>query len=112
MKRSLGLATTKAIVIPPRKWSKVSLEIKGCPKDFKNGNAVCNMITNFKKLGVQTIFLPLKNGKVQLQMENNTEFAWKIPAFSICGSIDMRSVGFFMIKRERLERSIGGFTVC
>ena len=104
MKRSLGLATTKAIVIPPRKWSKVSLEIKGCPKDFRNGKAVCNMITNFKKLRVQTMFLPVKNGKVQLQMENNTDFAWKIPAFSVCGSIDMRSVGFFMIKRERLEK--------
>ena len=104
MKRSLGLATTKTIVIPPRKWSKVSLEIRGCPKEFRNGKAVCNMITNFKKLGVQTMFLPVKNGKVQLQMENNTEFAWKIPTNSICGSIDMRSVGFFMIKRERLER--------
>ena len=104
MKRSLGLLTTKAIVIPPRKWSKVSLEIKGCPKEFRNGKAVCNMITNYKKLGIQTMFLPVKNGKVQLQMENNTEFAWRIPAFSICGSIDMRSVGYFMIKRERLEK--------
>ena len=37
-------------------------------------------------------------------MENNTDFAWKIPASSICGSIDMRSVGFFMIKREQLEK--------
>ena len=35
MKRSLGLTTTKTIVIPPRKWSKVSLEILGCPKDFQ-----------------------------------------------------------------------------
>ena len=104
MKRSLGLATTKTIVIPPRKWSKVSLEILGCPKDFKNGRAVCNMITNFKKLGIQTMFLPVKNGKVQLQMENNTDFTWKIPSSSICGSIDMRSIGYFMIKREKLQK--------
>ena len=62
------------------------------------------MITNFKKLGIQTMFLPVKNGKVQLQMENNTDFVWKIPSSSICGSIDMRSVGFFMIKREKLQR--------
>ena len=98
------MATTKTIVIPPRKWSKVSLEILDCPKDFRNGKAVCNLITNFKKLGIQTMFLPVKNGKVQLQMENNTDSVWRIPASSICGSIDMRSVGFFMIKREKLER--------
>ena len=104
MKRSLGLATVKTIVIPPRKSSKVSLKILDCPKEFRNGKAVCNMITNFKKLGVQTMFLPVKNGKVQLQMENNTDLAWKIPAFSICGSVDMRSVGYFMIKREKLQK--------
>ena len=104
MKRSLELSTTKDIVIPPRKWSKVSLDIVNCPKDFRNGKAVCNLITNFKKFGVQTMFLPVKNGKVQLQMENNTDFAWKIPAFSICGSVDMRSVGYFMIKREKLRK--------
>ena len=108
MKRSLELSTTKDIVIPPRKWSKVSLDIVNCPKDFRNGKAVCNLITNFKKFGVQTMFLPVKNGKVQLQMENNTDFAWKIPAFSICGSVDMRSVGYFMIKRENLRKILEG----
>ena len=106
MKRSLELRNTKEIVIPPRKWTKVSLEILNCPKEFKNGKAVCNMITNYKKFGVQSMFLPVKNKRVQLQMENNTDFIWRIPVSSICGSIDMRSVGYFMIKRKKLYRDL------
>ena len=37
-------------------------------------------------------------------MNNNTPIECVIPLGSLCGSIDMRSVGYFMIQREDLYR--------
>ena len=50
------------------------------------------------------MYLPVRNKRVQLEMDNNTLTDWVIPAKSVCGSIDMRSVGYFMIQREDLHR--------
>ena len=75
-----------------------------CPKEFKNGKAICNLLTNGEGKRVQTMYLTVKNKKVQLEMDNNTPTDWIIPAKSVCDSIDMRSVGYFMIQREDLYR--------
>ena len=50
------------------------------------------------------MYLTVKNKKVQLEMDNNTPTDWIIPAKSVCGSIDMRSVGYVMIQREDMYR--------
>ena len=57
---------------------------------------------NGKGKRVQTMYLAVKNKKVQLEMDNNTPTDWVIPVGSGCGSIDMRSVGYFMNQREYL----------
>ena len=106
MRRSLELYTAKEVRIPPKKWSKISLDILNCPSEFKHGKAICNMITNWKKFGVQAMFLPVKNKRVQLKLENNTNSTWIIPAGTVCGSIDMRSIGYFMIKRDELHKAL------
>ena len=102
MARSLELYNSKEIRIPPDKMKRVFLDIVNCPKEFKNGKAICNLLTNGKGKRVQTIYLVVKNKKVQLEMDNNTPTDWIIPLESLCGSIDMRSVGYFMIQRENL----------
>ena len=104
MARSLELYNPKTIKISPGEVKQVSLEIMNCPKEFKNGKAICNLITNNKEKRVQTMYLPVRNKRVQLEMDNNTLTDWVIPAKSVCGSIDMRSVGYFMIQREDLHR--------
>ena len=48
------------------------------------------------------MYLAVKNKKVQLEMDNNTPTDWVIPLGSLCGRIDMRSVGYFTIQREDL----------
>ena len=106
MARSLELYNPKTIKISPGEVKQVSLEIMDCPKEFKNGKAICNLITNNKERRVQTIYLPVRNKRVQLEMDNNTLTDWVIPAKSVCGSIDMRSVGYFMIQREDLHRLV------
>ena len=102
MARSLELYNSKEIRIPPGKMKRVFLDIVNCPKEFKNGKAICNLLTNGKGKRVQTMYLAVKNKKVQLEMDNNTPADWVIPLGSLCGSIDMRSVGYFMIQREDL----------
>ena len=81
---------------------RVSLDIVNCPKEFKNGKVICNLLTNGKGKRVQTMYLAVKNKKVQLEMDNNTPTDWVIPLGSLCGCIDMKSVGYFMIQREDL----------
>ena len=102
MARSLELYNSKAIRISPGGVKRVSLDIMNCPKEFKNGKAICNLLTNGKGKRIQTMYLAVKNKKVQLEMDNNTPTDWIIPVGSLCGSIDMRSVGYFMIQREDL----------
>ena len=102
MARSLELYNSKEIKIPPGKMERVSLDIVNCPKEFKIGKAISNLLTNGKGKRVQTMYLAIKNKKVQLEMDNNTPTDWVIPLGSLCGSIDMRSVGYFMSSERRL----------
>ena len=102
MARSLELYNTREIRISPGKVKRVSLDIMNCPKELKNGKAICNLLTNGKGKRVQTMYVAVKNKKVQLEMDNNTPTDWVILIGSVCGSIDMRSVGYFMIQREDL----------
>ena len=104
MARSLELYNSKEIRIPPGEVRQVSLDIMNCPKEFKSGKAICNLLTNDRERRVQTMYLTVKNKKVQLETGNNTHTNWVVPARSVCGSIDMRSVGYFMIQREDLHR--------
>ena len=104
MARSLELYNPKEIRISPGEVKQISLDIMNCPKEFKSGKAICNLLTNNKEKRVQTMYLNVKNKKVHLEMDNNTPTDWIIPAKSVCGSIDMRSVGYFMIQREDLHR--------
>ena len=104
MARSLELYNSKEIRISPGEVKKVTLDIMNCPKEFKHGKAICNLLTNGKGKKVQTMYLTVKNKKVQLEMDNNTLTDLIIPTNSVCGSIDMRSVGYFMIQREDLYR--------
>ena len=104
MARSLEVYNSKEIKILPGNAERVSLDIMNCPKEFKNGKAICNLLTNSKDKRVQTMYLTVKNKKVQLEMANNTPSQWVIPVGSVCGSIDMRSVGYFMIQREELYK--------
>ena len=104
MARSLELYNSKEIRILPGDVKRVSLDIMNCPKEFKNGKTICNLLTNGKGKRVQTMYLTVKNKRVQLEMDNNTPTEWVIPVGSVCGSIDMRSVGYFMIQREDLYK--------
>ena len=104
MARSLKLYNSKEIRILPGDAKKVSWDIMNCSKEFKNGKAICNLLTNSKEKRIQTMYLTVKNKKVQLEMANNTPTEWIIPIGSVCGSIDMRSVGYFMIQREDLYK--------
>ena len=83
-------SNSKEIKLSPGEVKKVTLDIINCPQEFKHGKAICNLLTNGKGKRVQTMYLTVKNKKVQLEMDNNTPTDWVIPARSVCGSIDMR----------------------
>ena len=103
MKRSLQLRNPKEIHIKPGHSEVVRLPIKNCPPDFRNGHVICHMKTNSKSGNVATKLLPVKNKTVKIIMENNMSTPWVIPKNSLCGCADMRSVGYFHIKREVLQ---------
>ena len=60
MARSLELYNSKEIRISPGDVKKVSLDITYCPKEFKNGKAICNLLTNGKGKNVQTMYLTVR----------------------------------------------------
>ena len=104
VQRSLPLYTDQNINIEPGQAQTVKLRIKNCPREFKHGEVICNLKTSENHGSVQTILLPVRNRKVIVKMENETSTMWKIPLGGICGSADMRSVGYFHIDRDILHK--------
>ena len=99
--------------IKPGKSKDIVLELKEIPfevhgyKDFpKDGVATVAKLKSAKENQmVQTLILHLgENGKTTVQLSNHSSESWKIHEGEMMGCLDMRSSGYFHVRREHYNR--------
>ena len=71
---------------------------------IENEKVIVNLKTERKDKLVQTMPALMTKGTVFLSAVNNTDVVWKIEKSKMMGSLDCRSLGYFHISRNSLQR--------
>ena len=71
---------------------------------IENEKVIVNLKTERKDKLVQTMPALMTKGTVFLSAMNNTDVVWKIEKSQMMGSLDCRSLGYFHISRNSLQR--------
>ena len=71
---------------------------------IENEKVIVNLKTERKDKLVQTMPALLSKGTISLSAVNNTDVVWKIEKSQMMGSLDCRSLGYFHISRNSLQR--------
>ena len=72
--------------------------------NIENEKVVINLKTERKDKLVQTLPALMSKGTIFLSAVNNTDIVWKIEKSQMMGSLDCRSLGYFHISRNSLQR--------
>ena len=70
----------------------------------ENEKVIINLKTERKDKLVQTLPALMSKGTIFLSAVNNTDVVWKIEKSQMMGSLDCRSLGYFHISRNSLQR--------
>ena len=71
---------------------------------IENEKVIINLKTERKDKLVQTMPVLMSKGTIFLSAVNNTDVVWKIEKSQMVGSLDCRSLGYFHISRNSLQR--------
>ena len=72
--------------------------------EIENEKVIINLKTERKDNLVQTLPALMSKGTIFLSAVNNTDVVWKIEKAQMMGSLDCRSLGYFHISRNSLQR--------
>ena len=72
--------------------------------NIENEKVIINFKTERKDKLVQTLPALMSKGTIFLSAVNNTDVVWKIGKSQMMGSLDCRSLGYFHISRNSLQR--------
>ena len=103
-KRSIPLQTVETITVKPHSQKEIWLKMTWSPKDFEHAQEAIVKLAHKSMTLPQTMKVSVLNKTVKIIMVNNDNKEWFIPAKTMLGSIDMRSVGYFHITRDTLQR--------
>ena len=119
--RSLNLYAGETVKIKPgqSKMVPLCLDIHAMKRDsqlrekklldidlykIENEKVIINLKTERKDKLVQTLPALMSKGTIFLSAVNNTDVVWKIEKSQMLGSLDCRSLGYFHISRNSLQR--------
>ena len=109
--RSLNLYAGESVRIKPgqSKMIPLCLNTYGCNDKIdlyskENEKVILNLKTDRKDKLVQTVPAVMSKGKILLTVINNGTKEWKISKSQMMGSLDCRSLGYFHISRNTLQR--------
>ena len=71
---------------------------------IENEKVIINLKTERKDKLVQTLPALMSKGTIFLSAVNNTDVVWKIEKSQMMGSLDCRSLGYFHVSRNSLQR--------
>ena len=109
--RSLNLYAGESVRIKPgqSKMIPLCLNTYGCNDKIdlyskENEKVILNLRTDREDKLVQTVPAVMSKGKILLTAINNSRKEWKISKSQMMGSLDCRSLGYFHISRNTLQR--------
>ena len=109
--RSLNLYAGESVKIKPgqSKMIPLCLNTYGCNDKIdlyskENEKVILNLKTDREDKLVQTVPAVMSKGKILLTAINNGRKEWKISKSQMMGSLDCRSLGYFHISRNTLQR--------
>ena len=106
--RSLNLYSSENVNIKPGQTKTYSLELNELPPGMPDPKEEHDVIVKLKTFRsdqlVQTLLAKWHNNRVLLHATNKTDKIWKIKKGEMMGSMDMRSLGYFTVTRDNLNR--------
>ena len=109
--RSLNLYAGESVKIKPgqSKIVPLCLDTYGCNNKIglyskENEKVILNLKTERENKLVQTLPAVMSKGKILLTAINNGGKEWKISKSLMMGSLDCKSLGYFHISRNTLQR--------
>ena len=107
--RSVNLVADEDVTILPRGTTTHYISLQNCPEDFNSANGAIIKLKHYTPGQVPyTLKVNIQNRKIKINAKNlSHDSKWHIKKGEIVGCLDMRSLGYFHISRNVLERSIG-----
>ena len=106
--RPLNLYSSENVNIKPGQTKTYSLELKDLPPGMPGPKEEHDVIVKLKTFRshqlVQTLSVKWHNNRILLHATNKTDKMWKIRKGEMMGSMDMRTLGYFTVTRENLNR--------
>ena len=104
----MNLYSSENVNIKPGQTKTYSLELKGLPPGMPDPKEEHDVIVKLKTFRsdqlVQTLLAKWHNNRVLLHATNKTDNIWKIKKGEMMGSMDMRTLGYFTVTRDNLNR--------
>ena len=106
--RSLNLYSSENVNIKPGQTKTYSLELKELPPGMPDPKEEHHVIVKLKTFRsdqlVQTLLAKWHNNRILLYATNKTDKIWKIKKGEMMGNMDMRTLGYFTVTRDNLNR--------
>ena len=106
--RSLNLYSSENVNIKPGQTKTCSLELNELPPGMPDQKEEHDVIVKLKTFRsdqlVQTLLAKWHNNRILLHATNKTDKIWKIKKGEMMESMDMRSLGYFTVTRDNLNR--------
>ena len=108
MIRSIPVVASEDVTLKPGEKSLLTAKLLKIPPDFKPGDIICKLRSNY--LDVHCINTQIVNfdklGGACLKQHIRTSYTWTITKGEILGCADMRSTGYFHIRRNVLQMEL------
>ena len=114
MIRSIPIIAQEDVTLQPGEKYNLRAKLLKVPTDFKSGKIICKFRSNYldvHSINTQVVYFDAQGGNSLLQ-HNRTSYAWTIRKGEILGCADMRSIGYFHIRRNMLQTELESKELC
>ena len=108
MIRSIPVIASEDVTLKPGGKYKLTAKLLKIPPDFTPGDIICKFRSNYLDVHCINTQIVLFDGKGEalLTQHNRTNYTWTITKGEILGCADMRSIGYFHIRRNVLQTEL------
>ena len=114
MMRSIPIVAVEDVTLKPGERFNLVARLTKIPPDFKKGNIICKFRSNYLEvhsINTQIVRFDVSGG-CMLTQTNYTSNTWTISKGEVLGCADMRSIGYFHIRRNVLQTELESKEVC
>ena len=102
--KTVNLYSDNQVQVLPGQKKIISLKLGKCPADMKECEQAIIRLKHKNAAEIPAILkVPIKQGIIQLEIENLGKTNWIIRENEMMGCVDMRSMGYFHVSRDSLQ---------